>query len=398
MQALQISDPQQERAKPAFALWALGFRPFYLLAALFAMLAVPAWVAVLSGLVAVPMPGIWWHAHEMLFGFVAAVVVGFLFTAGRNWTGLPTPTGLPLAALALLWLCGRIAMAFAGGWFATLVDLLFLPSAAVALARVLWQARNRRNYFLPVMLLAMAGVNMAFHLGRLQAIALDPLTALHLMLSLVVMLETIIGGRVIPSFTASALRGTRGFRQWQRPWLNHAAIAATGVALLSWSLNAPVLVTTPVAGLAALFQLARTLGWNLPATRRTPLLWILHVGHLWIPAGLALIAAASEFNLPVSAPVHALAIGATGSLIMGMITRTALGHTGRILAVGAIETGAYFLVQCAAVTRVLTLVALPVAALAGIQIAASAWSVAFLLYLWRYAPWLMQSRADGQSG
>ena len=149
--------------------------------------------------------------------------------------------------------------------------------------------------------------------------------------------------------------------------------------------------------------LARTVGWNLLATRRTPLLWILHAGHLWIPAGLALIAASSGFGIPVSAAVHALTIGATGSLILGMITRTALGHTGRTLSVGAVEVAAYLLIQCAAATRVLTLVAMPVVAmpvvaLVGIHIAATAWSIAFLLYLWRYAPWLLQSRADGQPG
>ncbi|MEI8161503.1 MAG: NnrS family protein [Betaproteobacteria bacterium] len=398
MALLHLDDPRQRIPAGTFSLWALGFRPFYLLAALFAALAVPVWVAVLGGLVKLPLPGLWWHAHEMLFGFVVAVVVGFLFTAGRNWTGLPTPSGKPLAALALIWLCGRIAMAFEGGLIAALIDVLFLPAAATALGRVLLRGRSQRNYFLPVLLMVMAGSNLAFHLARLQFIAVDPVTTLHLMLSLVVMLETIIGGRVIPSFTASALRGTPGFRQWQRPWLNHAAIASSAIALLLWSLNAPEFVGAPVAALAALLQLARTLGWNPAATRHTPLLWILHAGHLWIAVGLALIAAGGVASLPPSAPVHALAIGATGSLILGMITRTALGHTGRILEVSRFEVTAYGLIQMAAATRVLTLLALPLAAAAGIQIAATAWTLAFLLYLWRYTPWLIRSRADGQPG
>ena len=398
MALLRLDDPRQRIPPGTFALWALGFRPFYLLAAMFSALAIPVWVAVLAGFVKLPMLGLWWHAHEMLFGFVVAVIVGFLFTAGRNWTGLPTPTGRPLAALALIWLCGRIAMAFEGGLIAACIDVLFLPAVAVTLGRVLLRAKSHRNYFLPVLLFVMAGTNLSFHLAHLELISLGPMTALHFMLSLVVMLETIIGGRVIPSFTASALRATPGFRQWQQPWLNHAAIASTGVALLLWSVSAPESISAPVAALAALLQLTRTLGWNSGATLRIPLLWILHAGHLWIPVGLTLIAVSGVASLPSSAAVHAFAIGATSSLILGMITRTALGHTGRMLETSRFENTAYGLIQCAAVFRVVTLAVLPVAALAGIHIAATAWTLAFLLYLWRYTPWLIRSRADGQAG
>ena len=398
MALLHLDDPRQRIPTGSFALWELGFRPFYLLAALFAALAIPVWVVVLAGKIALPMPGLWWHAHEMLFGFVVAVVTGFLFTAGRNWTGVPTPTGKPLAALALLWLCGRLAMAFGGGLLAVIVDALFLPAVAIALGRVLMKAGNRRNYFLPVMLMVMAMTNLSFHLGRMEVLSIDPMTALHLMLSLVVMLETIIGGRVIPSFTASALRGTKGFKQWQRPWLNASAIAATGIALLLWSINAPASVLGPVAVIAATLQFARTLGWNLPAARSLPLVWILHAGHLWIATGLTLVAASQWLALPASAAVHAFAIGATGSLIFGMMTRTALGHTGRMLEISRVELLAYSLIQVAALARVLTLIALPAAALAGIHLAATAWSVACVLYLWRYTPWLLRARADGQPG
>jgi uncharacterized protein involved in response to NO len=398
MAHVNLDDPQRRIPVGTFALWELGFRPFYLLAALFAALAVPLWVAVLAGLLNLPMPGLWWHAHEMLFGFVVAVIVGFLFTAGRNWTGLPTARGRLLAALAAVWLCGRIAMALDAGPIAAGVDLVFLPVVAAILAQVLLRAKSRRNHFLPVLLMVMALTNLAFHLARFQLIAFDPVTALHFMLGLVVMLETIMGGRVIPSFTASGLRGKQELRQWQRPWLDRAAIASTGIALLLWSVNAPLYVGAPGAAMAALFQLARTLGWKPAATLRTPLLWILHAGHLWIVVGLALIAAGGVVSLPPSAAVHAFAIGATGSLIIGMITRTALGHTGRLLEVSAFEVTAYGLIQLAALVRVLTLLALPVAAFTGIELASAAWALAFILYLWRYVPWLIHSRADGQPG
>jgi len=378
-----------------FAWFALGFRPFYALAAAFSAIAVLAWVFVLSGWLDVPMAGVWWHAHEMLFGFVAAVIVGFLFTAGRNWTGLDTPTGVPLALLALLWLAGRLGMAFYGGPWTALVDAAFLPLAALAMARVLWRAGSRRNYFVVVILSLLALANITFHLARLGMVAIDPLQALHVALAVVVLLETIIAGRVVPSFTASALKGVR---QWQsQPW-NYASIAATGVALLAWALLPDQPGWAFMSLLAAALQIPRTLGWNLWATRRTPLLWSLHIAHLWIPVGLLLLAAAQWGMLPRSTGVHALTIGATGGLIIAMITRTALGHTGRMIVVGRVEVAAYAMVHLAAVMRVLTVAAIPVVAKSGIHAAATAWAIAFGLYLWRYLPWLIRPRIDGQPG
>jgi uncharacterized protein involved in response to NO len=378
----------------SFALFALGFRPFYLLASAFAALAIPLWILVLSGVVALPMPGVLWHAHEMIFGFAVAVIVGFLFTAGRNWTGLPTPTGGQLAALAGLWLLGRIGIAFSGGALAALIDVAFLPTAAIALALVLIKAESRRNYFIIVLLSVLALANIAFHLARFDALALDPLRPLWFALSLITVLETVIGGRVIPMFTASALRGVK---QWQNRRFELATIAMTAIALLLWVLDL-ALIGAPVAAVAAALQFARCIGWNPWAARRTPLLWILHIAHLWIPVGLTLLALVQWGVLPPSAGVHALAIGATGGLIIGMITRTALGHTGRMLVAGKVEVTAYVLVQLAAVSRVLTVIAFPSLALSGIHLAATLWALAFGLYFIRYLPWLIRSRPDGRPG
>lgn len=380
--------------RPGFALFALGFRPFYLLAALFAGLAVPFWALVFGGVLSLPMPGILWHAHEMIFGFACAVIVGFLFTAGRNWTGLPTPSGKPLAALAGLWLAGRLGMALDSGIVASVIDMLFLPLAASALAQVLIKAKSRRNYFVPVMLCALSLGNLLFHLARFGVVVIDPLRPLLFALSLIVVLETTIGGRVIPMFSAATLRGVK---QWQHTRLNIAAIATTLIALLLWVVDAGAVVA-PAAILAATLQFSRCVGWNPWATRRTPLLWILHLGHFWIPLGLLLLAGAAIGWLPRSAGVHAFSIGATGGLIMGMITRTAMGHTGRKLIAGPVETTAYALVQLAAISRVLPLVALPAAVFGGIYVAATLWSVAFLAYFLRYRPWLIRSRPDGQAG
>ncbi len=374
------------------ALFALGFRPFYLLAAAFAVLAVPVWALVFAGVLPPPLPGFWWHAHEMLFGFAAAVIVGFLLTAGKAWTGLDTPGGARLAALALLWLLGRVAMALGGGVWAAVVDTAFLPVAAAVFLAVLVRAGSRRNYFIGALLAVLALVNLGFHLARLGVVALDPLTPLHVALALVVLLETIVGGRVIPLFTANKLKGVR---QWRHKPFDYLTVGVTGVALLLWATGAWF---APLAVVAAALQLVRAAGWNPWATRRDPLLWVLHVSHLWIPIGLGLLAASAWGALPRSAGVHALAIGATGGLIIGMVTRTALGHTGRPLAAGRVETAAYVLVQVAALARVLTVAFVPAAVLGGVHAAATAWALAFVLYLWRYAPFLTRPRADGKPG
>ncbi len=395
MALIRLDEPTTKRIPPeTFSLWALAFRPFYLLAALFAAIAVPVWAVAYSGAIELPMAGIWWHAHEMIFGFAVAVIIGFLFTAGRNWTGLDTPTGKPLMVLAAVWLAGRLAMAFGSGAWVAIVDLAFLPVAAGMLLRVLIKAKSKRNYFVGALPAMLALANLFFHLAALGVIEADPLTAMHLALGLVVLLETIVGGRVIPMFTFNAVRGVK---QWRNVKVDWAAAIATGIALLLWALGAGAWAGA-VSLLAAALQAARVGGWNPWATRGQPILWVLHLAYLWIPLGLALIALTQFGVLPRSAGIHALAIGATGGLIIGMITRTALGHTGRMLVAGGIETAAYALVLIAALLRVLTVGFLPVAQLGGVHAAATLWSVAFLLYVWRYAPFLWRARVDGKEG
>jgi len=395
MALIPLEEPTTKRIPPdTFSLWALAFRPFYLLAAALAVIAIPVWAVAFSGGLQLPIPGMWWHAHEMIFGFAAAVIIGFLFTAGRNWTGLDTPSGAPLALLAGLWLAGRLAMAFGSGAWVAVIDIAFLPVAAVLLLRVLVKAKSKRNYFVGVLPGLLALANLVFHLAVLQVIDADPLMAMHLALGLIVVLETIIGGRVIPMFT---FNGIRGIKQWRDKRVDWAATIATGVALLLWATGAGAWAA-PVSIIAALLQAVRVGGWNPWATRKVSLLWILHLSYMWIPIGLALIGLAQLGVLPRTAGIHALAIGATGGLIIGMITRTALGHTGRMLVAGPIETAAYVLVQLAVLIRVLTVVAIPAAAVGGIHAAATVWSLGFLLYLWRYTPFLLRARVDGKEG
>ena len=380
----------------------LGFRPFYLGAAAFAALSIPLWVAIVLGQIALPMtmPPLLWHAHEMLFGFAAAVIVGFLLTAGKAWTGLATPRGAGLAALALLWLAARAAALVALYPLYAALDMLLLPLVAGLLTAVLLRAGNRRNLPMVGILLLLAGANAVFHLASLGLVDVAPMTALHAGLALIIMLECVMAGRVIPAFTLSA---TPGLKLRLHPRLELPTVALTALGLACWVLAPPGPLPAAVLGLAAALQLHRLLTWQPFVTRGRPILWVLHAAYAWIPIGLALLALAELGLASASAGIHALAVGATGGLVIGMITRTARGHTGRPLRVSKAEVVAYALVLAAALLRALVpLIAphgVPYAVLAVPLIAAAAaWCGAFAVYLWVFTPWLLSSRLDGKDG
>ncbi|WP_341677831.1 NnrS family protein [Niveibacterium sp. SC-1] len=400
MALIQLQEARAPKAATGaargFALFALGFRPLYLLGAAWAAAAVPLWLLQLWGVLpAGGLPALYWHAHEMIFGFAAAIIVGFLFTAGRNWTGLDTPKGLHLAAIAALWLVGRIALAFSGAPLAAAADLLFLPWAAFALGRVLIRAGSRRNYFTVVLLLTLTLCNLAFHLALRGTLGIDPMLPLHLALGLVVVLATVIAGRIVPSFTRNALGPVR---QQLRPRLDRVAIALTLCSLLAWATALPALLCAALLFAAAGTQFVRALGWTPWPTRGTPLLWSLHLGHGWIPVGLALAGLAQLGLFPLSLAWHALALGSVGGLILAMITRTALGHSGRPLKVGRLETTAYVLLNLAVILRVFGPALHPSAIHTWLALSMSCWSTAFLLYLLKYTPYLVRPRADGKPG
>lgn len=375
----------------------LGFRPFYLGAAAFAVLAVPLWLALLLGRVSMTLslPPLLWHAHEMLFGFAVAVIVGFLLTAGRAWTGLATPRGAALGALAMLWLAARVAAIAAPPAVYAALDLALLPLMAGVLLRVLLRAGNRRNLPLVALLLLLALANLAFHAAVLGLLPLSPLRALHVALGLIVMIECVIAGRVVPAFTASA---TPGLCIAAHPRREQATLALTALGLLAWVAGAPAWLAAPLLALAALAHGLRQAAWHPGATLRRPILWILHLAYAWLAIGLALLALAQPGWIAASAGVHALAIGATGGLVIGMVTRTARGHTGRPLQASRAEVAAYALVMAAAVLRVLLPLLAPTWLLQALLAAALAWSAAFALYLLRFTPWLLATRLDGKDG
>lgn len=379
----------------------LGFRPFYLGAALFAALALPLWVALFLGQVSVPLavPPVLWHAHEMLFGFAVAVIVGFLLTAGKAWTGLATPRGASLGALALLWAAARVAAVVGPYPVYAVLDLLLLPLVAAVLVELLLRARNRRNLPLAGLLVLLSLANGAFHLAVIGVLSMAPLTALYAGLALIVMIECVMAGRVVPAFTMGA---TPGLKIATRPMLERATLSITALALALWVFAPAQAVWGAVGGavfaLAAALHLVRQWQWRPAQTRSRPILWILHAAYAWIAVGFGLLALAQFGRIGVSAGVHALAIGATGGLIIGMITRTARGHTGRPLKASRPEVLAYALVMVAAVLRVWGPLVMPQWLPQFLVGAALAWCAAFAIYLVVYTPWLLKTRHDGKDG
>lgn len=378
-------------------LFALGFRPLYLLAAAFAALSVPIWMAQLAGWIDAPphMPGLLWHAHELVFGFSVAVIAGFLFTAGQTWTGLPTPKGVHLAAICALWIAARIANWMAPPLVALAFDAAFLLSVMVPIGSVLWRAGSSRNYFVLAVLTAFLAASTLFHLALPGRLAFDPTTPLHFAVYVIVILITVIAGRVIPMFTANAVRGVR---QWRNEQFDAITIAATAVALMLVTGRGGAGTTATACVIAAVLQAIRLAGWNPIATRHNPLLWILHLSYAWIPIGLLLLALAALGHVPQGAALHALTVGAIGGMIMGMMTRTALGHTGRMLRAGGYETAMYLMIQAAVLLRILPsfFSGLPMVPTYGL--AAVAWSAAFVVYLASYGPMLVSPRIDGRPG
>ncbi len=365
MTVMKIEEPARSPAGAGWALWQLGFRPFYLLAGAFAALSVLLWTLQFMGWWPGPyLAGALWHAHEMLFGYALAVVVGFLFTAGRNWSGRPTPTGPALAALALLWLAGRVLVLTPFGWAAALVTTAFPLAAAFGLGRALIGARNRRNYFFVVLLVLFACAQFGVHLSQLGVVELLGWLGIRVGLDMLLFIMAVMGGRVIPMFTNNGVPGAAARRVAALEWLALGGLLVLAVADAS---GLQGLVLAALLGLCAAAHLLRLGFWQPWRTLNTPLVWILHAAYLWIVLHLALRAAAELGWLAPSLAVHALTVGGVGGLTLGMMIRTARGHTARVLRADGFDTACFVAVQVAAVARVLLPLVAPGATLAAIR-------------------------------
>ena len=381
-------------------LFALGFRPFFLLAGFFAIVLMVIWLPVFAGGFAFDnyYGPIGWHSHEMIFGYTVAVIGGFLLTAVRNWTEEPPPPGNLLAGMATLWLFGRI-LPFVPGyfsdWFIAFIDLAFLPALAVGIGVPLVRSGERRNLLFLPLLAALWGANVLVHAEIVGIVPHLARKGIFLGLNLIVLLIVIMGGRVIPFFTERALPGVV-LKRWSIiEWLSPISVV---LFLLAEFFFADSLWSASFAALAGCVNGIRLAGWYTHRYWRVPLLWVLHLGYGWIAAGLFLKVAAGVGVVPPQFTIHAFTVGGIGVLTFGMMARVALGHTGRPLRVGIAMVAAFILVNFSAVVRGLLPIFYPQWFFQLIAASGALWIAAFVIFVVIYAPVLMQSRIDGGPG
>ncbi len=377
----------------------LGFRPFFLLGAVLAALAIPVWIAALQGW-ALPAPvGGWlaWHRHELVFGFAGAIIAGFLLTAVQTWTGRPSLSGRPLALLVGLWLLGRLSWWLPSAWLLLLFNLAFLLAVAGIMARLLWAVRQRRNYPIVLVLMLLAAVDLLSLFGVLLQHDAWQRQGSQAAIWLVAAMMTLIGGRVIPFFTQRGLGRLEMVQPWA--WLDLALLVGT---LLLALLTGSGLLLQPHWG-GAVLLLALGLGHGIRLGRwfdrgllRVPLLWSLHLAYAWmVLACLGLALWHAGVAVPFSQVLHALTVGAMAGLILAMLARVSLGHTGRPLELPRGFAVAFALLNLAALLRVL---GVSFAYQPALWLAALAWVLAFAQFLFCYGPMLCRTRADGHPG
>lgn len=394
----------QAAVRPRFTPFAYGFRPFFFGAGAFAALALGCWLWI-YGRGALPfdtLPPQLWHGHEMLFGFVGAAIAGFLLTAVPSWTGARGFAGRPLIALFAIWLAGRIALALPATlpWGAiAAIELAFLPALAALIAPPLLRERNRNTPLLLV-LAALWLADATFLVGAAQGETVVAIRAVYFAIHLVLLLVTVIGGRIVPAFTANALR-RRGITAEVRSsvWVERTTLGAM-VAVVVLELLAPASTLAALAAaLAAAAQLLRLVRWQGRFTLREPIVWVLHAAYVWLPIGLALKAVWLLAG-PVWAAhwLHALTIGVAALMILAVMTRASLGHTGRPLVVSGWIAVAYGLLAAAAAVRVFAPSLAPQSYVATVLAAGLLWVTAFSIFVVVYAPILLRSRVDGGAG
>jgi uncharacterized protein involved in response to NO len=378
-----------------------GFRPFFFGGAAWAVLALLLWLAALSGAIALPsaMDSLAWHRHEMLFGFVGAVICGFLLTAIPNWTGRLPIAGGPLAGLFALWLLARLALLFSsvlGIAIALVLDAGFYILLAGLFAREVASAGNRN---LPIVgLVVLFGIANALDYAGAAGILDDAGIGYRAGITIVVLMISLVGGRIVPSFTRNwlAKRAINGRLPGQATRFDFATIALTAAAMIAWTAVPHDRFAGAILIIAGVLQAIRLGRWQGVRAVADPLVLILHVGYAWVPIGLALLGASIlSAAVPESAAIHALTAGAMATMILAVMTRATLGHTGRELKANAATILLYLLVTLGAVLRVTAPFGL-LDYMAGIELAGLAWAGAFVIFLLAYGPMLIRPRVDGR--
>lgn len=395
---MQIQEPDAApRARPSMsAFLALGFRPIYMAGASWALISIALWIFAPQWLGA-PLSGVFWHAHEMLWGFIITIAVGFLLTSSATWTGINPLHGWPLGVLCLLWMAARLGFLFGGmdGFrIACVAEAAFFLIAAAALARVMIKGHSRRNYGIPLLILGLGIADMLYLRAALEGNYLELMQRFDLGLITMAVVALLIARRVIPFFS---MRMVPGLKIPMLVRSGHAQMVISVLAIIMGLLHQSVAMAVCLA-IVGVISLVQLVYWRPLAVLRKPMLWILYLGYAFI--GIGLLAAAAQLSglgtgVFARSAMHVHLIGMAGFciLIIGMLTRTALGHLGRPLALDSNMLASYYLMITAVVFRLAAL--WPNAASVHLLHAAGlAWVLAMGLYIWRFTPMLIRPRPD----
>ncbi|MBV1907502.1 MAG: NnrS family protein [Pseudomonadales bacterium] len=393
-----------KRQVSGFIVFTVGFRPFYLAALVLAVIILPLWIAIFFGLL--PWGGhldpVSWHSHEMIFGFAVAVIAGFLLTAVRNWTGLPTLSRGPLAALVTLWVLARILLLTGPTILAVCIDMLFLPTLVLVISKPIVLSRNTRNLKVIFVLGGLAFANMGFHLSQIGFLPPEfARISILVAIDIIAILMAVIAGRIIPAFISNAVTNANPKQVIGIEFLAFASlILILGFELAAFWYPVPGVLWFIVLLIGFISHAVRLILWHPFKTRHQPLLWMLPVAYAWIPLALLLRALAMP-PLEILAPsytFHAMTIGAMTSLMVTMMMRSALGHTGRELEADRLKIGAFLLLQTAAILRILPGFIWPQNFQYFLLGSAMFWFLAFVGLLVCLGPILIRPRIDGKPG
>ncbi|OMH38955.1 NnrS family protein [Motiliproteus sp. MSK22-1] len=397
---LNIERPEDRIPEDTFALFFLGFRPFFSLAGLSAVLLILLWIPFFSGHIALNnyYGHVGWHAHEMIFGYSLAVIAGFLLTAARNWTSMETPSGAPLIGLTLVWLAGRLLSTVDLGqpdWLTLAVDIAFAPLVIAGLAKPLLAARVARNIAFLVILSLFTIANLLMHLGAI-GVANTLSFGIDMGLSLVILVIVVLGGRVIPFFTRNPLPGMVP-KQW--PAIEIASVAGVIVVIVTDLLPLPALLAAIVSLVVGTIHFVRLSGWYDKRIWQHPIIWVLHVAYGWIAAGF-LLKGLSLLNLvSSSSATHAFTVGGIGLITLGMMGRVSLGHTGRMLELPKLTVYGIYILTLASLIRVAASIEwFSSAYMLLISTSAVLWAISFAFFCYNYWPFLLKPRIDGRPG
>ncbi len=400
---MQITDLKKEQQIPP--LFRLGFRPFFLSGAVFSFISLFLWLFMLKGATdIIPFGGgYWWHIHEMIFGFGAAIIAGFLLTAVQNWTGVRGAQGTSLIVLFVLWLAGRIVLLLPdllGSTLTILVDLSFLPAVAVVLGKPIIAIKQYRNLFFVPLLALFTIANLEMHLSVLYPATFYLTLSGYAGVLLVTFLMSVMAGRVVPMFTAN---GTQTTKVLPLPWLEKVTNGSLALAMFSLLFH-PLIGFNPtffgcILIVAGISQAMRWFRWSPWITLAVPLLWSLHGALKFIWFGLILLGVSYLIEeIPSNHIWHLLTVGGMGGLILAMISRVSLGHTGRTLTPPKTMNIAFVAISLAALVRAFGPWGFPQFSGIFYDVSAFLWFIAFVIFAFHYGPMLVKARIDGRPG